>query len=248
MPYAIIEAGWFESFHLAAWGDQIKTDLITSLLQQSTLRRFFVSRFGSDPLIFFNSVYQNVAPWDIGAPQPAMAALIEKCPPADPILDLGCGSGDLAIYLAKSGHQVVGIDFVEAAIKNARDKVAALPNETAQSISFQVADALKPSLLQGKFGAVFDSGFYHLFNPDQCVQLIDEVAAILKPHGCYYLHEFAIEFPIPNMPRKISMDELQARFTVEKGWRIKEIQTVDFLSRVAPPVPATCACIERLPI
>ena len=192
-----------------------------------------MSRFGSDPLNFFNSVYQNIAPWDIGAPQPAMAALIEKCPPANPILDLGCGSGDLAIYLAKLGHQVVGIDFVESAIKNAQEKVASLPSETAQSLRFQV---------------VFDSGFYHLFNPDQCEQLIDEVASILKPHGCYYLHEFAIEFPVPNVPRQISIDELQTRFTVEKGWRIKEIQTVEFLSRVAPPVPATCACIERLPV
>jgi hypothetical protein len=50
------------------------------------------------------------------------------------------------------------------------------------------------------------------------------------------------------VPRQISIDELQTRFTVEKGWRIKEIQTVEFLSRVAPPVPATCACIERLPV
>ncbi len=207
-----------------------------------------MSRFGSDPLGFFNSVYQNIVPWDIGAPQPAMAALIEKCPPANPILDLGCGSGDLAIYLAKLGYQVIGIDFVESAIKSAQAKAAALPDGAASSLSFQVADALKPSLLQEKFGAVFDSGFYHLFNPDQCLQLIDEVASILKPHGCYYLHEFAIEFPAPNLPRQISIDELQMHFTIEKGWRIKEIQTVEFLSRVAPPVPATCACIERLPV
>jgi len=33
---------------------------------------------------------------------------------------------------------------------------------------------------------------------------------------------------------QISIDELQVCFTVEKGWRIKEIQTVEFLSRVAP--------------
>jgi len=207
-----------------------------------------VSRFGSDPLGFFNSVYQNSAPWDIGAPQPAMAALIEKYPPVDPILDLGCGSGDLAIYLATLGHQVLGTDFVESAIRNARDKVAVLPEETAHLLRFRVADALKPSTLQEKFGAVFDSGFYHLFNPDQCGQLIDEVAQILKPHGCYYLHEFAIEFPVPHVPRRISPDELESRFTADKGWRIKEIQTVEFLSRVAPPVPATCACIERLPV
>lgn len=177
-----------------------------------------------------------------------MAALIGKYPPANPILDLGCGSGDLAIYLAKLGYQVIGIDFVESAIMNAQDKVASLPHAAASLLNFQVADALKPSLLQEKFGAVFDSGFYHLFDPDQCEHLIDEVASILLPHGCYYLHEFAVEFPVPNVPRQISMDELQARFTVGNGWRIKEIQMVEFLSRVAPPVPATCACIERLSV
>lgn len=205
-----------------------------------------MSRFGPNPLAFFNSVYQNAAPWDIGGPQPAMAALIEKHPPVDPVLDLGCGSGDLAIYLAKLGHRVVGIDFVESAIKSAQDKAESLSKETAQLLRFQRADALKPSLLQQKFGAVMDSGFYHLFNPEQCDQLVEEVASILLPNGCYYLHEFAIEFPVPNVPRNVTIDELQVRFTFEKGWRIKEIQRVEFLSRVAPPVPATCACIERL--
>lgn len=34
---------------------------------------------------------------------------------------------------------------------------------------------------------------------------------------------------------------------VDKGWRTVEILSVEFLSRVALPVPATCACIERLP-
>ena len=206
-----------------------------------------MSRFGSDPLAFFNFVYQDIAPWDIGVPQPAMTAILEKYPPTNPILDIGCGSGDLAIYLAQLGHQVIGIDFVESAIKNAQAKSDSLPHETGQFVSFKVADALKPSLLQQKFGAVVDSGFYHLFDPDQCDQLIKEIASILLPNGCYYLHEFAVEFPVPNMPRQISAHELQARFTVEKGWRIKEIQSVEFLSRVAPPMPAICGCIERLP-
>lgn len=205
-----------------------------------------MSRFGSDPLAFFNSVYANIAPWDIGAPQPAMAAILEKYPPSNPILDIGCGSGDLAIHLAQLGHQVVGIDFVESAIRNAQVKRNSLTRETAQLVNFRVADALQPSLLQQKFGAVVDSGFYHLFSPGQCDQLIDEIASILLPNGCYYLHEFAVEFPVPNMPRQISADEIQARFTIDRGWRIKEIQSVEFFSRVAPPVPAICACVERL--
>lgn len=206
-----------------------------------------MSRFGSNPHQFFNAVYKDVPPWDIGAPQPAMAKLLEKYPPSSPVLDLGCGTGDLSIYLAQLGHQVFGIDFIESAISQAQGKLTSLTLETAKLLNFQVADALKPSLLQKKFGAVIDSGFYHLFNTDQCNQLVDEVASILLPNGHYYLHEFAIEFPVPNVPRQIKADEIQERFTTDKGWRILEIQSVEFLSRVAPPVPAICACIERLP-
>jgi SAM-dependent methyltransferase len=205
-----------------------------------------LSRFGPDPQSFFNYVYQDTPPWEIGAPQPAMAALLEKYPPTGPVLDLGCGSGDLAVYLAKLRYPVTGIDFVESAITKAQGKLGSLPSETRQLLNFQVADALQPTSLQETFGAVVDSGFYHLFNPEHCDPLIDEVAAILQPQGRYYLHEFAIEFPAPNLPRQILPDEIQARFTAERGWRILEIQSVGFLSRVAPPVPAICACIERL--
>ena len=135
-----------------------------------------MSRFGSNPHHFFNSVYTDVPPWDIGAPQLAMAKLLEKYPPTSPVLDLGCGFGDLSIYLAQLGYQVVGIDFVESAISQAQGKLTSLSLETAKLLNFQVADALRLSLLQKKFGAVVDSGFYHLFNSDQCDQLIDEVA------------------------------------------------------------------------
>jgi SAM-dependent methyltransferase len=154
--------------------------------------------------------------------------------------------GDLAIYLAQLGHHVVGIDFVEAAITDARRKAASLPVETTGLVDFQVADALRPSLLRKRFGAVVDSGFYHLFDAGQCEQLIREIGSILLPGGQYYLHEFAVEFPAPNLPRQVTADEIQLRFTAERGWKIREIQAVEFLSRVAPPVPAICACIERL--
>lgn len=206
-----------------------------------------MSRFGSDPLVFFNAVYQDIPPWEIGAPQPAMSALLTRHPPASPILDLGCGSGDLSIYLAQLGYQVLGIDFVETAIANARKKLGSLPPEVAKRLDFQVADALQPSILQRQFRAVVDSGFFHLFDADQCDRLVDEVARILIPGGGYYLHEFSVEFPISNMPRQIHAEELQRRFSPEKGWQIKEIQPVEFLSRVAPPVPAISALMQRLP-
>lgn len=206
-----------------------------------------MSRFGSDPRAFFDSVYRDTPPWDVGGPQPSMSALLAEYPPMDPILDVGCGSGDLAIYLAQLGHPVTGIDFVEAAITQAREKARALPAETARRLDFQVADALHPSLLGRPFGSVVDSGFFHLFDPDQGDRFIDDLAQTLLPGGRYYLLAFDVEFSIPNLPRQVSAGELRARFTSERGWRILEVRPAEFLSRVAPPVPATTACIERLP-
>ena len=206
-----------------------------------------MSRFGSDPRDFFNFVYQDTPPWDIGGPQPAMSALLDSYPPRNPILDVGCGSGDLAIHLAQRGFQVLGIDFVDTAIAQAREKVSALPPDTARLLDFQVADALQPSLLQRQFGSVVDSGFYHLLDSEQSDRFVHDLGLTLLPGGRYYLLAFAIDFGMPNVPRQVSAEELQARFTAEKGWQIMEIRTAEFLSRVAPPVAAIAACIERLP-
>lgn len=205
-----------------------------------------MSRFGLDPRGFFDSVYRETPPWDVGGPQPALSALLTEYPPTGPVLDVGCGSGDLAISLAQRGFQVLGIDFVDTAIAQAQEKASALSPEVARRLDFQVADALQPSRLQRQFGAVVDSGFFHLFEPDQSDHYVNDLASVLLPGGRYYLLAFAIEFPIPNSPRQVSADELRSRFTAEKGWHIRDLQSAQFLSRIAP-VPAISACIERHP-
>lgn len=201
-----------------------------------------MSRFTPD---FFDSIYRETPPWETGAAQPGMMALLDEHPPAGPVLDVGCGSGDLAIAVAQRGVQTLGIDVVEAAIEQARAKAEAEPPEVARRLEFQVADALRPSLLRRQFGAVVDSGFFHLFEQDQRDRLAEELAATLVPGGRYYLLAFATEFDIPNTPLKVTEDELRARFTAETGWRILTVRPAQFESRIAP-VPAVAACIQRL--
>lgn len=203
-----------------------------------------MSRFGSEPRLFFDAVYQEAAPWDIGGPQPALTAVLSEFPPPDPILDVGCGSGDLAIALARDGHEVLGIDFAEGAVARARSKLARLPPPVARRVEFRVADALRPSRLDRRFGAVVDSGFLHLFEPEERDRFARELASVLRPGGRYYLLEFAVTFPIPNSPAEVTEAELRARFSAAAGWRFLACRPAEFLSRIAP-VPAIAACIER---
>ncbi len=204
-----------------------------------------MSRFGPNARGFFQSVYDTAAPWDIGESQPAMAALLGRHPPRDPVLDLGCGTGDLAIHLARLGHDVLGVDFIETAVDLANRKRDALPAAIARRLSFHVADALQPSSLGLRFGSVLDSGFLHLFDEDETNRLVQEVASVLVAGGRYYLHEFAVTFPAEHVPRAVTEDEVRAHFTEASGWRILEVAPAVFHSTVAPPVAAIVACVER---
>lgn len=205
-----------------------------------------MGRFGEDPHAFFGTVYCDTAPWEVGGAQPAMARLLEDFPPCGTVLDLGSATGDLAIHLARSGHRVLGVEFVESAVVQAREKAAALPPEVADLLSFRVADATCPSALGTEFGAVVDSGFLHLLDPDETDRFVEDLGRALSSGGRYYLHEFAIEFPIDNVPRAVTRDEIHSRFNAASGWRVLDVRDVKFLNRVAQPTAAIAACIERL--
>ena len=69
-----------------------------------------MSRFGPDPHAFFDAVYRETPPWDVGGPQPALSSLFAEHPPAGPVLDVGCGSGDLAVALSRDGLDAARIE------------------------------------------------------------------------------------------------------------------------------------------
>jgi SAM-dependent methyltransferase len=204
-----------------------------------------MSRFGADPHAFFDAVYQGDAPWAIGGVQPAMAELIERFPPEGPALDLGCASGDLVIHLARLGVTALGVDFVERAIEQANGHRSGLPAAVPERVRFVVADATRPSAL-GRFRSVFDSGFMHLLDVEACDRLAGELAVALVPRGRLYLHEFAVEFPVPNVPRAVTERELRERFSASAGWRVLHVAPAGFANTVAAPTPAIVACVERV--
>ncbi|MEV1204215.1 class I SAM-dependent methyltransferase, partial [Microbispora rosea] len=74
-------------------------------------------------------------PWDTGVTPPELVALIEGHEPGNGAgngalppgraLELGCGTGTNAIYLARHGWEVVAVDLVDRAIEQARERAVA---------------------------------------------------------------------------------------------------------------------------
>ena len=89
------------------------------------------------------------------------------------MLDLGCGTGELALALARRGHQVTGVDISQVAIDAARAKAAA----EGLTVHFEVQDATRLSLPSAPFDSVFDSGLLHNLVRHGGAERIPRVAA-----------------------------------------------------------------------
>jgi SAM-dependent methyltransferase len=104
---------------------------------------------------FYEITYRYFhAPWDIG-PRTELVELIEsgRIKPCRAI-DLGCGAGANAIYLAQKGFEVTGVDYTEAAIEKARVRA----KEAGVEVNFVVDDLTNLQLVSGMFDFLLDYG------------------------------------------------------------------------------------------
>jgi ubiquinone/menaquinone biosynthesis C-methylase UbiE len=167
--------------------------------------------------LLFKTLYRlGFAPWD-GHPLPkSLKDLIEgdTALPPGTALDIGCGTGDNAIYLAKHGWQVTGVDYVEKPVNKARAKAEA-NNVTA---TFVRADATRLSTegIGTNFSLVVDNGCIHGMNAEDRDAYVREVTAVAAPDARLLLVEFiaGASFGVPG----IEPAEVKRRFA--DGWTL----------------------------
>lgn len=137
------------------------------------------------------------------------------------ILDIGCGTGENALYLAGLGHQVTALDASPAAIRHARVKAAA--RGLAGRVHFAVADARELSGYDGKFDTVIDSGLLHVFSDDDRRRYIVALRAVCRPGA---REHFAVvsdaAAPGPG-PRRLSAADLVEAFA---EWTLYSLERV----------------------
>ena len=97
-------------------------------------------------------------PWETGQPSAELARVIGE-QPIHPcrVIELGCGTGINAVWLARQGFDVTGIDFSRLAVEKARQRAAGAQVQ----VRFVVDDVLKLAEEYEPFPFFFDRGCYH---------------------------------------------------------------------------------------
>jgi SAM-dependent methyltransferase len=181
-------------------------------------------------------------PWNNETPPDALVDLVTsgKVRPCRTV-DLGCGAGNYAIYLAGMGFDVIGIDNSPTAIRFAREKAVRL----GVTCSFVVADLLGDlHEVQGKFDFGYDWELLHHIMPEDRETYVKNVASILNPGATYLSVCFSEEDPQFGGTGKIRKTTIGTvlYFSSEKEIRelffpyfaIQELRTIEVAGKYGP--------------
>ncbi|WP_405856141.1 class I SAM-dependent methyltransferase [Streptomyces sp. NBC_00090] len=110
-------------------------------------------------------------------------------------LDLGCGPGRNALYLASLGYEVDAVDLSATAIGWAQERAAEASAKGARDVRFVCGDAfagaLDTALDGGPYDLVYDSGCFHHLPPHRRVSYLALLDRALAPGGHFALTAFA---------------------------------------------------------
>jgi SAM-dependent methyltransferase len=169
-------------------------------------------------------------PWDVHQAQPRLMELEALGGISGDVLDIGCGLGDNAIYLASRGYSVTGLDGSPAAIEEARRRAAA----AGITVTFDVADATDLSAYEDRFDTVVDSALYHCLDDDGRQSYIAGLYRATRPGARLHLSCFSdgnvngLIAPRDHVPESNLRDNLTAN-----GWRIDFLGPTTYLGNAS---------------
>lgn len=152
------------------------------------------------------------------------------------ILDIGCGSGTISLYLASKGYEVKGIDISKKAIEACKESAN---NIGLKNVKFEISEFPK-SLPQEKFNLIFFSEVIeHLPNDDLALRKIHK---LLKPGGILFLSTPSKNAPLYKLGlakkfdkevghlRRYTLEELKIKLK-RNGFKIKKTYKKEGLLR-----------------
>ncbi len=115
--------------------------------------------------------------WDTGRPASDLVKAVEEGKlRKGRVVELGCGTGTNAVYLAQKGFDVTAIDIAPSAIALAEEKA----RKAGVKVRFLVADVLAPPRLE-PFDLIFDRGCYHGVRGSNAAGYVETVRRLSRP-------------------------------------------------------------------
>jgi SAM-dependent methyltransferase len=169
----------------------------------------------------FNDAYQTgTPPWVIGQPQRAIVALEQTGMIRGAVLDIGCGLGEHTILLAALDYDVLGIDYAQNAVAQARENAA----RKGVDARFEVADAMNLGAEPG-YDTVIDSALFHIFSDDaDRERYVASLHRAIRPGGV--LHLLALADTGRGFGPSVSEAVVRAAFS--DGWQIEGLETTTY--------------------
>ena len=171
---------------------------------------------------------EGTPPWDTGKPQGEVVHLEEAGRIEGSVLDLGCGTGENALYLSSRGHPVVGIDAAPSALRQARHKAT----ERRLGAVFHLGDALDLDPRLGSFRSFLDSGLFHTLEDAQRPVYAESVARLAHPGARLFILAFSDAEPPGWGPRRIRHSEFAE--ALAPPWRVHELKPARFDTTEGP--------------
>ena len=180
-------------------------------------------------------------PWDIGRPDFNLIDLVTRRPiPACKALEIGCGAGSNAVWLAQQNFEVTATDVSELAIQKAGDRAS----DAGVDCTFLVADFLNDKVPGVPFGFVFDRGCFHSFDShEERKQLAENVDWHLENDGLWLSLIGSTDGP----PREVGPPQRSARdivIAVEPYFEILSLDSSHFDADSSEP-PRNWVCLMR---
>jgi SAM-dependent methyltransferase len=169
-------------------------------------------------------------PWDLGAPQPLVVALADAGEFSGEVLDIGCGLGGNAAFLASRGLRVTGLDCAPAAVEQARARAAVW----AAQVTFAVADATELAGYEDRFDTVLDSALYHCLTTDQRHEYLAALGRATRPGARLHVLCFSTALR-GGFPDRHLVSEDSLRETVGQAWTIERLEAAAYTTACTPP-------------
>ena len=150
----------------------------------------------------------------------------EKAPADLKVLDIGCGEGKDAVYMAQQGCKVSAFDITQSGIR----KTKLLAEKRGVSVDAFVAD-INDFEIDDKFDIIYSTGtIQYLF--DDCIEpFFEKIKSMVNVGGLIFLNVFVdkpfLELP-PDWDKEEKMWKTGQLFTHFADWEICEMKEVIF--------------------